>query len=65
MVAPDGPAQVRSYCFPAAGGLGFGLPGAGEVAMAQPDRPVVGVIGDGSANHGIAALWTAAQHGFP
>ncbi|MEV8596924.1 benzoylformate decarboxylase [Streptomyces sp. NPDC052012] len=54
-----------SYYFPAAGGLGFGLPGAVGVAMAQPDRPVVGVIGDGSANYGITALWTAAQHRVP
>ncbi|MFE2051079.1 benzoylformate decarboxylase [Streptomyces sp. NPDC059459] len=54
-----------SYYFPAAGGLGFGLPGAVGVAMAQPDRPVVGVIGDGSANYGITALWTAAQLGVP
>ncbi|MFH9086683.1 benzoylformate decarboxylase [Streptomyces sp. NPDC017673] len=54
-----------SYYFPAAGGLGFGLPGAVGVAMAQPGRPVVGVIGDGSANYGITALWTAAQHRVP
>jgi benzoylformate decarboxylase len=54
-----------SYYFPAAGGLGFGLPGAVGVAMAQPDRPVVGVVGDGSANYGITALWTAAQHRVP
>ncbi|WP_446047920.1 benzoylformate decarboxylase [Streptomyces olivaceus] len=54
-----------SYYFPAAGGLGFGLPGAVGVAMAQPGRPVAGVIGDGSANYGITALWTAAQHRVP
>ncbi|MBD0418452.1 benzoylformate decarboxylase [Streptomyces sp. TRM S81-3] len=54
-----------SYYFPAAGGLGFGLPGAVGVAMAQPDRPVVGVIGDGSANYGITALWTAARQRVP
>ncbi|MGW4319628.1 benzoylformate decarboxylase [Streptomyces sp. NPDC004684] len=54
-----------SYYFPAAGGLGFGLPGAVGVALAQPDRPVVGVIGDGSANYGVTALWTAAQHRLP
>ncbi|MFJ2304132.1 benzoylformate decarboxylase [Streptomyces sp. NPDC087787] len=54
-----------SYYFPAAGGLGFGLPGAVGVAMGRPDRPVVGVIGDGSANYGITALWTAAQHRVP
>ena len=33
--------------------------------MAQPDRAVVAVIGDGSANYGITALWTAAQHRVP
>ncbi|WP_317447066.1 benzoylformate decarboxylase [Streptomyces collinus] len=54
-----------SYYFPAAGGLGFGLPGAVGVAMAQPGRPVVGVVGDGSANYGVTALWTAAQHRVP
>ncbi|GAA2193840.1 benzoylformate decarboxylase [Streptomyces bangladeshensis] len=54
-----------SYYFPAAGGLGFGLPGAVGVALAQPGRPVVGVIGDGSANYGITALWTAARHRVP
>ena len=54
-----------SYFFPAAGGLGFGLPAAVGVAMGSPDRPVVGVIGDGSANYGITALWTAAHHRVP
>ncbi|MFD6620264.1 thiamine pyrophosphate-dependent enzyme, partial [Streptomyces albidoflavus] len=57
--------RTGSYYFPAAGGLGFGLPGAVGVALAQPHRPVVGVIGDGSANYGITALWTAAQHRTP
>ncbi|MFF0777959.1 benzoylformate decarboxylase [Streptomyces sp. NPDC003720] len=57
--------EPGSYYFPAAGGLGFGLPGAVGVAMAQPGRPVVGVIGDGSANYGITALWTAARHRVP
>jgi benzoylformate decarboxylase len=54
-----------SYFFPAGGGLGFGLPAAVGVAMAWPQRPVVAVIGDGSANYGITALWTAAQYRVP
>ncbi len=54
-----------SYFWPASGGLGFGLPAAVGVALAQPDRPVTGVVGDGSANYGITALWTAAQHRLP
>ena len=54
-----------SYYFPASGGLGFGMPAAVGVALAQPERRVVAVIGDGSANYGITALWTAAQLGVP
>jgi benzoylformate decarboxylase len=54
-----------SYYWPASGGLGFGIPAAVGVALAQPDRPVVGVTGDGGANYGITGLWTAAQHRLP
>jgi benzoylformate decarboxylase len=39
-----------SYYFPAAGALGFGLPAGVGVALARPDRRVVAVVGDGSAN---------------
>ena len=31
--------------------------------MALPDRPVVAVVGDGSAMFGIQALWSAARYG--
>lgn len=54
-----------SYYFPAAGGLGFGLPAAVGVQMAQPQRRVIAVIGDGSANYGITGLWSAAQYQVP
>ncbi|MDF5752234.1 benzoylformate decarboxylase [Spongiactinospora sp. TRM90649] len=57
--------EPGSYFFPAAGGLGFGLPAAVGMAMGRPDRPVVGVVGDGSANYGVTALWTAAHHAVP
>lgn len=49
------------YHFPASGGLGFGLPAAVGIALAAPDATVVATIGDGSANYGITALYTAAQ----
>jgi len=49
----------------ASGGLGFALPGAVGVSLALPDRPVVAVVGDGSAMYGIQALWTAAHLGLP
>jgi benzoylformate decarboxylase len=54
-----------SYYFPASGGLGFGLPAAVGAQLAHPDRQVIGLIGDGSANYGITALWTAARYGVP
>ncbi|RKT54884.1 benzoylformate decarboxylase [Saccharothrix australiensis] len=57
--------QGGSYFFPASGGLGFGLPAAVGMALGRPERPVVAVVGDGSANYGITALWTAAQHRVP
>ncbi|HET9323317.1 MAG TPA: thiamine pyrophosphate-binding protein [Gaiellaceae bacterium] len=46
----------------AMGGLGFALAGATGVRMAAPDRPVVAVVGDGSALYGIQALWSAAHY---
>ncbi len=54
-----------SYYFPASGGLGFGMPAAVGIQLAEPERRVVAVIGDGSANYGITALWTAAQYQVP
>ncbi len=54
-----------SFYFPAAGGLGFGLPAAVGAQLAHTERQVIGLIGDGSANFGITALWTAAQYDIP
>ena len=47
----------------AMGGLGFALPAAAGVRMARPDRPVVAVVGDGSALYSIQALWSAVEYG--
>ena len=54
-----------SYYFGAGGGLGFGLSAAVGVQLAQPDRPVVCVVGEGSAQYAITALWTAAAYEVP
>jgi benzoylformate decarboxylase len=54
-----------SYYFGASGGLGFGISAAVGVQLAQPDRPVVCVLGEGSAQYGITALWTAVAHRIP
>jgi benzoylformate decarboxylase len=53
--------RASQYHFPASGGLGFGLPAAVGISLARPDLTVVGVVGDGSANYGLSALYTAAQ----
>ena len=45
------------------GGLGFGLSGAIGLRMGLPDRPVVAVVGDGSAMYAIQSLWSAARYG--
>jgi len=49
----------------ASGGIGFAIAGAIGIQLAQPERPVVAVIGDGSAMYGIQALWTAAHLELP
>jgi benzoylformate decarboxylase len=54
--------EPLGYLSAAMGGLGFALPGATGVRMALPDRPVVAVVGDGSALYGIQALWSAAHY---
>jgi benzoylformate decarboxylase len=54
-----------SYFFGAGGGLGFGLAAAVGVQMAQPGRPVVCVIGEGSVQYAVQSLWTAAAYDVP
>jgi benzoylformate decarboxylase len=54
-----------SYYFGAAGGLGFGLAAGIGVQLAHPDRPVVCVLGEGSAQYAITGFWTAAAYGVP
>src|SRR5665811_1702514 len=48
-----------SYYFSAGGGLGFGLAASVGVQLAQPDRPVVCVLGEGSAQYAICLLYTS------
>ena len=44
------------------GGIGWGLPATIGVKLALPERPVVGLVGDGSAMYTCQALWTAARY---
>jgi len=57
--------RPRSFYFPAAGSLGFGVAATAGVQLAEPSRPVIAVIGDGSANFAITGLWTAARYHLP
>ncbi|MBD3639981.1 MAG: acetolactate synthase large subunit [Marinobacter sp.] len=43
------------------GAIGQGLPNAVGAAVACPDRPVIALIGDGTAMYTIQALWTMAR----
>jgi benzoylformate decarboxylase len=58
-------ARPGSYYFSAGGGLGFGIAAAIGVQLAQPQRPVVCVLGEGSAQYAIQSLWTAAAYKVP
>lgn len=49
----------------ASGGIGWGLPAAVGVSLANPHRPVVCYSGDGSAMFSVQSLWTAANHKLP
>lgn len=44
------------------GGIGQGIAGAIGAKLAQPDRPMLAVSGDGSAMYSIQSLWSAAHH---
>ena len=45
--------------------LGWGLGCAIGVKLAWPDRPVLALVGDGSAMYGVQGLWTAAHYRLP
>jgi benzoylformate decarboxylase len=53
--------DARSFFGPRGGGIGWGIPAALGVKLAVPDRPVVALIGDGSAMYSIQGLWTAVH----
>ncbi|HUF19234.1 MAG TPA: benzoylformate decarboxylase [Burkholderiales bacterium] len=49
----------------ASGGLGWALPAALGVALAEKQRKVICVVGDGSSLYAIQALWSAAREKLP
>jgi benzoylformate decarboxylase len=56
--------EPLGYLSAAQGGLGFAMPAAAGVRMALPSRPVVAVVGDGSAVYGVPVVWSAVHYGI-
>ncbi|WP_314408206.1 thiamine pyrophosphate-binding protein [Streptomyces kroppenstedtii] len=54
-----------SYTHTVGGGLGWGIGAAVGRALAEPGRPVVAVLGDGSALFGLQGLWSATRYAAP
>ncbi|PVX85918.1 benzoylformate decarboxylase [Paraburkholderia unamae] len=61
--------RSNSFFSMSGGVLGYGLPAAVGVALAEREkgtnRKVIAIVGDGAANYVIQALWTAVQHKLP
>jgi len=57
--------QPGDYIGGRGGGIGQGIAGAIGVQVAQPDRTVIALTGDGSAMYSITALWSASHHNLP
>ena len=53
------------YIRAAGGSEGYGIGGAVGLKLAAPDKPVVGLVGDGSMFYADSGLWTAAHHNVP
>jgi benzoylformate decarboxylase len=56
------PSRPGGYYNSASGGLGFAMPASVGHKLAQPERQVACVIGDGSSMYSIQALWSAARY---
>lgn len=57
--------QPCSYYSVRSGILGFGVPAAIGLQLANPARQVACLVGDGSLQYSIQALWTAVQYKVP
>jgi len=61
-ISPD---ERGSYYAIRGGAIGWGMGATMGIQLGLPDRPVVGVMGDGTAIMTIQALWTAANSNIP
>ena len=60
-----GDSSNNEYIRAAGGSEGFGVGAAIGAKLGAPDKPVVGLVGDGSLYYSDSALWTAASHSIP
>jgi benzoylformate decarboxylase len=58
-------ADPKSFFALRGGGIGWGLPATLGIKLALPHRPVISLVGDGSAMYTNQALWTAARESLP
>ena len=58
-------AGANVYIRPAGGSEGYGAGAPIGAKLAAPDKPVVGLVGDGSLYYADSALWTAVHHAIP
>ena len=65
ILANNDEAGRNQYIRPAGGSEGYGVGMAIGAKLGAPDKPVVGLVGDGSLYYSDHALWTAASHGVP
>lgn len=56
------PTKPNQYFLTRGGSLGVGIPGAIGAKLANPDKTVIGLTGDGGSMYTIQALWTAARY---
>ena len=64
-LADSGEAGNNVYVWAAGGSEGYGVGAAVGLKLAAGDRPVVGLVGDGSLYYADSGLWTTAHHGIP
>ena len=63
LASEDGGRNV--FIRPAGGSEGYGIGAALGAKLAAPDKPVVGLVGDGSMYYADSGLWTAVHHRIP
>ena len=64
-LAGEGRPGRNTYVSPAGGSEGYGVGAAIGLKLGDPERRVVGLVGDGSLYYADSGLWTAAHHAIP